>query len=389
MSGTIREYLAQFGDISFRERPMNDVDSLVLCQFAYLKFDGLVPDIYADSKPVTLEELAESGGFEGIFADERFEKDNRILFRGMLSGRRYRNMRIGAYVNVIEKEWETQFAAVTFILEDGNVYVAFRGTDETIVGWKEDFNMAFLSPVPGQAMSVKYLNMAARKFDGSLYVGGHSKGGNLAVFSSMNCEPDVQERICKIYSMDGPGFKPEVLEACGYGRIADRVAKFLPQSSMVGMLFEWDNRYNVVESRSFGLAQHNPYNWTVREGEFVPAEDIYERARFTDNTINEWIASLEEDQIRTFVDTLYQVISASEADDLIVFTANWRRSMNGMVAAMKELDGETAEVLKEIVRALFEIGKTRVREDLIKPFRITDKLRKRLQKRIEQVRQTV
>lgn len=298
-------------------------------------------------------------------------------------------MSLNYYIDVIEKEWETQFSAVTLFLDDGMVYVAFRGTDETIVGWKEDFNMAFLSPVPGQAMSVKYLDMVTGEFDNPFYVGGHSKGGNLAVYSAMNCRPSGQERIRKIYSMDGPGFPPEVLAACGYEKIAGRVVKLLPHSSMVGMLFEWNTDYQVVESRSFGLAQHNPYNWLVKDGEFVMADAIYERARLMDNTLNEWIVSMDKEKARTFVDTLYRVITASEAEDLIAFTADWRKSMNGMVAAMKEVDDETAEVLKEIVRALFEIGKAQVREDLANPFRLQEKLKNKLRKQIKRVRQTV
>ncbi len=375
MSDTIHDYLREYGDVSFMERPMNEVDSLVLCQFAYLKFDGMVPGVRENRSSVTLCELAEHPRVEELFADERFAKDNRQLFEGMLGGRRFRNMKLNCYINVVEKEWETQFSAITCILEDGTIYVAFRGTDETIVGWKEDFNMAFLSPVPGQAMSVKYLNMVTGRFYSRFYVGGHSKGGNLAVYSAMNCTPHVQERILKIYSMDGPGFRPEVLEECGYDRIADRVVKLLPHSSMIGMIFEWDNSYRVVESASFGLAQHNPYNWKVKNGEFVMADDIYDKTRLADKTINEWILSLEEQKIKIFVDTLYQVISASQADDLIAITADWKRSMNGVVSALKEVDEETAKVLREIIKALFDMTRARMKEELVKPKRKTKRVR--------------
>ncbi|MCM1551791.1 MAG: DUF2974 domain-containing protein, partial [Butyrivibrio sp.] len=221
MANTMHAYLKEYGDVPFTERPMNDVDSLVLCQLAYLKFDGLVPGIDTNAPSVTLKELAKHPMADGLFADERFEKDNRELFARMLAGRRFCNLKLNCYINIVEKEWETQFAAITCILEDNTIYVAFRGTDETIVGWKEDFNMAYLSPVPGQAMSVKYLNMVTEKFGNLFYVGGHSKGGNFAVYSAMKCVPKVQERILKVYCMDGPGFRPEVLEECGYDRIKD------------------------------------------------------------------------------------------------------------------------------------------------------------------------
>ena len=306
---------------------------------------------------VTLESLKEHPDFEKLFADVRYEKPNRALYERMVQGKRFRNLELNYYVNVIEERWETQFSAVTFTLGDGSRYVAYRGTDETIVGWKEDFNMAFLTPVPGQAISVEYLNRVAGRFGGPLYVGGHSKGGNLAVYSAMNCNPDIQDRIRKIYSMDGPGFRPEVLRECDYGKIADRVVKILPNSSLVGMIFESGMYFQVVKSKTFGLLQHDPYTWLVTGNHLVRADRLYERRQQMDNNLNQWILSLNEQQLRTFVDTLYQVITASQADNLIDFTAEWKKSMNGVIAALKEVDEETVEALKEIVGSLFEIAR--------------------------------
>ena len=362
--GTIIDYLKEYGDCSFLDMPMNDVDSLVLCQLAYLKFDGLVPDIRDNAETVTLEEIAGHADVERLFSDVRYEKENRALFEAMLAGRRYRTLRLGCQINLIEKEWETQFSAITFILEDDTFYIAFRGTDETIVGWKEDFNMAFLSPVPGQAYSVKYLNTVTDRLSGSFYVGGHSKGGNLAVYSAMNCAPKIQDRIRKIYSMDGPGFRPEVLKESNYDRIEGKVVKILPRSSLVGMLFEREIHYEVVESKNFGLAQHDPYSWKVEGRHFIKVQDIYESSKKMDNTLNEWILSLDEAHLKTFVDTLFQVISASQADDLIAFTSDWKRSMNGMISAIREVDDETAGMLKQTVKSLFEIARMHMKEDM-------------------------
>ena len=311
----------------------------------------------SERQGVTLESLKEHPDFEKLFADVRYEKPNRALYERMVQGKRFRNLELNYYVNVIEERWETQFSAVTFTLGDGSHYVAYRGTDETIVGWKEDFNMAFLTPVPGQAISVEYLNRVARRFGGPLYVGGHSKGGNLAVYSAMNCNPDIQDRILKIYSMDGPGFRPEVLRECDYGKIADRVVKILPNSSLVGMIFESGMYFQVVKSKTFGLLQHDPYTWLVTGNHLVRADRLYERRQQMDNNLNQWILSLNEQQLRTFVDTLYQVITASQADNLIDFTAEWKKSMNGVIAALKEVDEETVEALKEIVGSLFEIAR--------------------------------
>lgn len=366
MAGTILNYLKEYGDVPFEEMGMNDVDSLILCQFSYLKLDGMVSDVKENGPFITLKELAVHRDFEKLFADERYEKVNRELFEGMLAGRRFCNLRMNCYINIIEKEWETQFAAVTFFLEDDTMYIAFRGTDETIIGWKEDFNMAFQSPVPGQEYSVKYLNMVTGKLNNPFFVGGHSKGGNFAVYSAMNCAPHVQARIQKIYSMDGPGFRPEILKKCGYEKIADKVVKILPHASLIGMLFERNINYKVVDSKTMGVFQHNPYNWIVKKGKFVEMDDVAERVKRRDNHINEWLLTLDEQQLKLFVDTLYQVISASDAEDLIAFTANWKKSIFHVIAALKEIDENTTRILKNIIRSLFEIARTRVKEPVVK-----------------------
>lgn len=224
--------------------------------------------------------------------------------------------------------------------------------------------MAFLSPVPGQEYSVKYVNMVTGWLHQPFYIGGHSKGGNLAVYSAMKCAPFVQKRIQKIYSLDGPGFRPEVLKECHYNAIEGKVVKLLPHSSMIGMIFERDIHYRVVESNSHGLLQHDPFSWLVEEDHFVDVDDIYESQKIMNEALNEWILSLNEEQVRTFVETLYQVISASQADDLITFTADWKKSMNAVVTALKEVDDQTAEMLRGIIRSLFEIAKVKVREEL-------------------------
>lgn len=360
MAGTIIDYVKEYGDRDWKSFPLNDVDSLVLCQLSYLKFDGMVPSLRENKAFVSLEDIYQHADYEKLYADERYEKDNRALFEAMVNSKRYRHLKLNCYINIVEKEWETQFSAVTCLLEGGTMYIAYRGTDETIVGWKEDFNMAFLDPVPGQAYSVKYLNMITGKLNNRLYLGGHSKGGNLAVYAAMKCIPSVQKRIIKIYSMDGPGFRPEVLASSRYEEIAGRVVKILPNSSVIGMIFEKDIHYRTIESKTFGLAQHNPFTWKVENGQFVEADDIYERRRRMDDTLNEWILSLDEKQLRTFVDTLYQVISASKADNLIDFTADWRKSMTGVIGALKEVDEQTVKMLKEMVKALFEIVKGRM-----------------------------
>ncbi len=380
MSGTIIEYLTEYGKDSFDQRPFNEVDSLVLCQLSYLKFDDIVPSVMDNKRSVTLTEICKHSNFNNLFSDTRYEKDNRALFNGVLQSRRFANLKLNCYINLIEQTWETQFSAITFLLENSTIYVAYRGTDETIVGWKEDFNMAFQHPVPGQSYSVKYLNIVASKVTCPILVGGHSKGGNLALYAAMNCLPQIQNFIATVYCMDGPGFRPEVLDSERFELIKDKIIKILPESSFVGLIFENQIQYEVIESRSFGLSQHNPYNWRVIDGAFAKVPKISDRNKRMDNTINQWILSLDEATRKLFINTLFQVISASKAENLIDFTSDWSKSVNGMISALKEMDEQTKSMLKEIIKSLFEIGRGHAKKETK-----SDKKKLRMKKTKEEV----
>ena len=352
--GTILDYLREYGDYSLEEKPFSDVDSLVISQLAYLKFDGIVPGPEEKRPPVSLQEIAAHADYDHLYADERYRRDNTALFMGALNGRRFGNLHLWNYVNLIEPERESQFSAVVCGFSGGLTYVVFRGTDENIVGWKEDLNLAFSEPVPGQLRSVPYLEQAARTIEGGFFVGGHSKGGNLAVYAAMYCEPAVRERIERIYDHDGPGFRPEVRQQGAWQEIEGRIHKTVPRSSMVGMLLYADIAYRVVESKTIGLAQHNPYTWLVKNGDFRMADEIRPGRRFVDQTLNEWILSLDQEQMHIFVDTLYGVVQASETDNLIDFTAHWVQNVQKIGRAISEVDEETAKVVMQIMRALFE-----------------------------------
>ncbi len=369
MAGTIIDYVKEYGKIPFAEAEVNDVDSLVLSQFAYLKFDGMVPELFENKPSVTLRNIYEHEDYEKLYADVRYAKENRALFEAMLGSERFGNMKVNCYINIIEEEWETQFSAITCILGDGTLYIVYRGTDESIIGWKEDFNMAYLSPVPGQAYSVKYLNIVTGFLKKDFYVGGHSKGGNLAIYAAMNCNKKVRERIIKVYSMDGPGFRPEALEKGDFQAIKERTVKILPHSSLVGMIFEQNMEFLVVDSKGFGLAQHDPYTWLTENGSFLYIDDISQYRKFMDQTMNEFILGLEKEELQLFVDTMYQIISASQADNLIDFVADWKKSVGGVIEAMKEVTPETRDMMKRFAKGLFQFMGQRMKEEIKLPWK--------------------
>ena len=361
--GTIIDYIKEYGDYTFSEKPLGEVDSLILCQFAYLKFDGLVPGVDEDAPPVSIRQVFENRDYDNLYGDERYREKNTELFLAMVHSRRFGSLKMNYYVNQIELEKETQFSAVTFQPDEELFYIAYRGTDETIVGWKEDLNLAFSEPAPGQLMSVEYLEKSAGKIGKPFYMGGHSKGGNFAVYAAMNCRQDIQDNIVTIFNHDGPGFRPEVREKGQYDKIENKIRQTVPHSSIVGMLLSSEGNYRVVESRNFGLAQHDPYSWLVEKDDFQVVKQIYSGRMFVDSTLNDWILSLNQEQMRIFVDTLYDVVKASEADNLIDFTANWKRSIQGIMSAIKNVDADTIKIMNDIMKALFEMLSQHTKEE--------------------------
>ena len=365
----ILDYLDWRGDLTLAQNPFNEVDNLILAELSFVDFGGIVPGP-GEGRAVPLWKAAEAyfAKTEGRPIDMGVLVPNQIpeLLRRTAASPRFRDMKLNGFVDHLDTVKAEQFAALAAECGDGTVYLSFRGTDDTLAGWKEDFYLSCMREVPAQKMAVAYTEAMAHQYPRiKLRLGGHSKGGNLAVYSAMKCAPFVRKRIQKIYSLDGPGFRPEVLKECHYNAIEDKVVKLLPHSSMIGMIFERDIHYRVVESKNHGLLQHDPFSWLVKDDHFVDVGDIYESQKIMNEALNEWILSLNEEQVRTFVDTLYQVISASQADDLITFTADWKKSMNAVVTALKEVDDQTAEMLRGIIRSLFEIARCKVKEELI------------------------
>lgn len=353
--GHIVEYLKEFGDIPFSKKPFNEVDALVLAQFSYLKFDGLVPKLTDSAEPISVLEMKKRMREEIVFSDERYEKDNRALFYGMADGRRFNGMKCNFFTDIIDEEVETQFSAITCFPQGALPVVVYRGTDENIIGWKEDFNMAFRKPVPGQRLSVLYLNQVGLRIEGDFIVCGHSKGGNLSVYSSMNATDEIQCRIREIYSFDGPGFRPEILQSGDFAKIKGRVKKRIPHSSLVGMILENHEEYKVVESSTFGVLQHNPYTWIVEQDDFKWADDIYKSKKFMNDSLNEWILGLDDKQLETFVETFFSVIEGSDVKTTIEITMDWKKSMIGMINVMKDVDDATKETIRNIIQQFFEI----------------------------------
>jgi len=226
---TMYDYLKWRGDLTFRQDPPNEVDALIFSTLSYIHYGGAVeasPEV-----PVLLRDAAEDF-FSRKDPEQyvRVEKDLDLLHQAAMSTR-FGQIRIVMYRDMLIPEQETQFAAMTFLLDDGSMFLAFRGTDNSLVGWKEDFNMTFQQTIPAQRLALQYTRDVALEYLRPMHLGGHSKGGNLAVFAAGRSSPMIQKRILKVYNHDGPGFTKYLMGDPGYIAMVPRIQTLIPQSS--------------------------------------------------------------------------------------------------------------------------------------------------------------
>ena len=260
-----------------------------------------------------------------------------------------------------DPETTKQFSACVFDVGDGSSYVAFRGTDSTIVGWKEDFAMAFRRPVAAQESAARYLADIAGLRDGPLMVGGHSKGGNLA---AANAPAAVQERLIAVFCHDGPGFDADFFDTPGYARVAPLVDKSVPESSIVGMLFEMrehvEDGYTIVSSDGASIMQHFALNWQVERGEFVHAGGLSASSRYLARTINGWMAKFDDEHRRRFIENLFAVLEAGGYDTFGELTSHWTQSLPVMLAAVRGIDAEDRDVMADVLKGFAATAATSV-----------------------------
>ena len=307
------DYLLWRGDLPFDRDPVNSVDALIFSTLVYLDFSGIVSGDFQGAMPLraVAEELLALPD-----ASQRCRVKNDLkLLEAAAKTERFGAARMVFYRNEVIPQMESQFAAVTWLLADGTAMLCFRGTDNTLVGWKEDFNMSFQEPVPAQEKALHYTRAFARIHDLPLRLCGHSKGGNLAVYAAARCTPEEQNRILEVYNNDGPGFTGGLMTDPGYRAMVPKIRTYVPQSSVVGMLLEHEEPYTVIHSRQVGIMQHDPYSWEVLGSRFETVEEITGDSKFLNQTIKTWLAGKSMAERNEFVDTVFDLLSSGSADN--------------------------------------------------------------------------
>ena len=319
----ILDYLHWRGDLVLAQSAFNPVDGLILAWSASMPMKG--------SLPRTLGEAAAA-------ANQADEDGKRFV--SLLSGAaRFRSMRVLNFGEKFSAAEQLQFAALTVLTGDGRAFVAFRGTDSTLVGWKEDFNMAFSDEVPAQREAVAWLERAAEATPLPIRVGGHSKGGNLAVYAAAKCKH--QRRIEAVYNFDGPGQRPGLMGSPEYRAVEPRIETFLPESSIVGILMEQAERYHVVRSSAEGVMQHSPYSWQVGPQDFELLDSLDWKSLYADRTLADWLDGMSPKDRERLVDALYEIVEATGMRTVGEVSAHWQQSGWRMLNAFNDLDLRT------------------------------------------------
>lgn len=344
------EYARDAGNTSYEQHPFCEVDAALWSQVVYLPLE---PAFEQSERPTLAEAMHALRDLQDkpyeVFLRRRLE-----LSRLMATLPRYAEVVLSRFVDEVSVADEMQFSAVTATLPNGSVVVCFRGTDTSLVGWKEDFYLSFECPVPAQEQALRYAQEAAERTAAPLYLLGHSKGGNLAVYAGAHLPYDLQKRVACVYTFDGPGLMDETTRSEGYERISGRISSLLPQGTLVGLLLNRHKPAQVVKSRALGLFQHDLFSWDVLEGasRFVYMDELSKVSQALEENLVQWLSGLTRQERQVFSDSIFEVLTAADDQSLVDFIRPRRQRLSRMIEAAR---GVPPEVKSGLTQAMGEL----------------------------------
>ncbi len=350
------DYLDWRGDLTFEQSEFNEIDALILSWVSYVALDGIVPAECSVYRSVTVQEASErffqTHDLEEIMKSVSFTKSSVQLLKKMAETRRFQEVRLTGFVNRIEYQTETQFCAMTAIVEKNKNVVIFRGTDDTLIGWKEDFNMSFLPTVPAQQKALSYFEAVADCLRGKFYITGHSKGGNLAVYAGVRASFRHRHRILKIYNNDGPGFYDVAGLGSAYEEMLPKIHSFIPEFAVVGMLLEQKGMHTIVKSTNKGFFQHDAMSWEIYGKEFVTVEKLLPASVLFNDTIRKWLLGVSDDERASFVDTVYKVFASVDIKTVGELVVERNKILGAILKEAKGMNRETRSMIGKTIGLL-------------------------------------
>ena len=359
------DYIKEFGHVSFEERAFSEIDALVLTELEYLPLEKVVPSDENGENFVTVKEIAE---YMQEHKQELFDENPMMITEErhevsqvIADAPRFQSLKFFGVVSEWDKDTTKQFAAVTVEVEPSVRLVVFRGTDETLIGWKEDFLMTYSPLVAAQTDAKEYLAKQASLFDGDLMVSGHSKGGNLAIYAAATQEEDVQLRIVDIFCFDSPGLYRSVLETKGYQNIVPLAMRYIPQDSLVGLMLESEVPYVIVKSNATGAMQHSAMTWEIEDGQFIKMEKLTKNSQLNDQTFKKWTESVSDEELELFWNVFFELLFSVGIDTVNDLYGQFMHYVQEFLKAAGDMDEEKRELLTRIALLLvstrFEVWK--------------------------------
>ena len=346
------DYLQWRNDVPLSVSPFNEVDNVIFSYLSYIDFRDLKEDWkgFFDLKDL-FRDFCEKHSLEEIETTGEFTERAPLLLKEMMEGERFSATKVGYYAEDFDKDKVKQFAALVFLLPDGRNYISFRGTDKTITGWKEDFLMSCQSETAGAKEAVEYFNKIAPVLEGELILGGHSKGGNFAMYAAAFCEAEYKERIVQVYNNDGPGFREEIIQSPEFQEILPKILTVAPQSSIIGQLLSNPAEQHVIHSTAKGILQHDAMTWEAEKDSLVSSE-LDELSEYTKTTLGSWLESMDDETRESLCTTAFSLIESTKSETFIEFSGNL---MKNMETIWKEMGKLPEDKKKEIMNALSKL----------------------------------
>lgn len=359
-------FIKKFGDKSFCDVPFCDVDNAALCEIFYMPLEKVVSESFtAEPKSFTdaCNELYSYNGNKHKAPGLILMRKMSVKMMEMSKQKRYSEMKIVAATEVYRERPAVQFAAATFILPDGNIVVIFRGTDDTLAGWKEDLDIYTKREIPSHRLALEYLENVAKNFDGDITVCGHSKGGNLALYAALKCSDETRSRIKVLYNNEGPGFVDYTFyRTPAYAELLPKYRHFVPSASFIGMMLAHDDDYMVVKSKQFlGPLQHDLSSWKVKGTELSLRPELNIMGKATDYVLKNLIFRLNDAQLVAMDKVVDVIFEGTGQENLLGFAKHAVSSVKGAKKTWSELDEDTRETFKSSFKGTGEIVKDAIK----------------------------
>lgn len=374
------DYIKEFGHVSFEERAFSEIDALVLTELEYLPLEKVVPSDENGEDFVTVKEIAE---YMQEHKQELFDENPMMITEErhevsqvIADAPRFQSLKFFGVVSEWDKDTTKQFAAVTVEVEPSVRLVVFRGTDDTLIGWKEDFLMTYSPLVAAQTDAKEYLAKQASLWDGDLMISGHSKGGNLAIYAAATQVEDVQLRIVDIFCFDSPGLYRSVLETKGYQNIVPLAMRYIPQDSLVGLMLESEVPYVIVKSNATGAMQHSAMTWEIEDGQFIKMEKLTKNSQLNDQTFKKWTESVSDEELELFWNVFFELLFSVGIDTVNDLYGEFMHYVQEFLKAAGNMDEEKRELLTRIALLLvstrFEVWKDSLDMSEMVPFELPE-----------------